>query len=51
MIDRHHRFACRWLATVFILLALASCEHGGLSFDRSSGRFSLPIGDGSHEAP
>ena len=50
MIGRHHRIAWRWLAAVFAI-ALAGCEHGDLSFDRSSGTFSLPIGDGSHESP
>ena len=51
MIDRHRRVAYRWLAAVFISVALAGCEHGDVSFDRSSGTFSLPIGDGSHESP
>jgi hypothetical protein len=51
MIGRHHRVACRWLAGVFMLIALAGCEHGELSFDDSSGTFRLPIGDGSYESP
>jgi hypothetical protein len=51
MIGWHHRVTCRWLAAVFALIALAGCEHGDLSFDRSSGAFTLPIGDGSHESP
>ena len=51
MIGRHHRVVYRWLTALFMLIALAGCEHGDLSFDRSSGTFSLPIGDGSHESP
>jgi hypothetical protein len=51
MIGWHHWVAYRWLAALFMLIALAGCEHGDLSFDRSSGTFSLPIGDGSHESP
>jgi len=51
MVYRHHRVACRWLMAAFVLMALAGCEHGDLSFDNSSGTFSLPIGDGSHESP
>jgi hypothetical protein len=51
MISQHHRVVCSWLAGAFILIALAGCEHGDLSFDRSSGTFSLPIGDGSHQSP
>ncbi|HUL04931.1 MAG TPA: hypothetical protein VLV76_01270 [Candidatus Acidoferrum sp.] len=51
MIGRHHRLVCRWLAGLFVLMALAGCEHGDLAFDRSSGTFSLPIGDGSRESP
>jgi len=51
MVYRHHRSTCRWLTVAFMLMALAGCEHGDLSFDNSSGTFSLPIGDGSHESP
>jgi len=51
MTGRHYRVACGWLTAVFMLIALAGCEHGDLSFDHSSGTFSLPIGDGSHELP
>jgi len=50
MIDRHHRTAYRWIAAMTVLIALAGCEHGDLSFDHSSGMFELPIGDGSHES-
>ena len=40
----------RRLATAVILVLLAGCEHGQLSFDNSTGQFSLPIGAGSsHE--
>lgn len=51
MIGRQHRFVYLGLTALFMLFALAGCEHGDLSFDRSSGTFSLPIGDGSHESP
>lgn len=51
MTGQQHRVVCRWLAGALILIALAGCEHGGLTFDRSSGTFSLPIGDGSHQSP
>jgi len=51
MLGSHHRVACCWLAAMFMAIALAGCEHGDLSFDDSSGTFSLPIGAGSHEIP
>ena len=51
MVGRHRRIVCRWVSGEFMLIALAGCEHGDLSFDRSSGTFSLPIGNGSHESP
>ena len=51
MIGRHQRVACRWLAAAFMVIGLAGCEHGNLSFDQSSGTFRLPIGDGSHASP
>jgi len=47
MTDRHHRAIYQWLAMAAMLAALAGCEHGDLSFDHSSGTFSLPIGEGS----
>lgn len=51
MIDRHHRNGTCvhwWLAAAFALL-LGGCEHGNLSFDDSTGLFTLPTGAGSHE--
>ena len=40
----------RRLAAAVILVLLAGCEHGQLSFDSSTGQFNLPIGAGSgHE--
>jgi len=51
MIGRHHRLVYLWLTALFMVTALTGCEHGVLSFDRSSGTFRLPIGDGSHESP
>jgi len=51
MIGRHHGVAYRRLEAVLFLMALAGCEHGDLSFDHASGTFTLPIGEGSHEAP
>ena len=41
--------AGRWLAAALALAVLAGCEHGQLSFDRSTGQFNLPIGAGSRE--
>lgn len=51
MILQQLRFVCLGLMALFVLVALASCEHGDLSFDQSSGTFRWPIGDGSHESP
>ena len=39
------------VAAMLVLLALGGCEHGELSFDQSSGKFSLPIGAGSTVSP
>jgi len=39
------------VAAMLVLFALGGCEHGGLSFDQSSGTFSLPIGAGSNVPP
>jgi hypothetical protein len=39
----------RWLAAALTLIALAGCEHGELTFDRTTGQFRLPIGGGSRE--
>ncbi len=41
--------APRLLAAVLLLLALAACEHGQLSYNSSSGTFNLPFGSGSHQ--
>lgn len=52
MIIRHHRNGTCvhwWLAAAFALLILGGCEHGNLSFDDSTGLFTLPTGAGSHE--
>jgi len=38
-------------AAMLVLFALGGCEHGHLSFDQSSGTFSLPIGAGSNLSP
>jgi hypothetical protein len=51
MVYRHRQVVCRLVTAVVMLIALAGCEHGDLSFDRSSGTFRLPIGEGSHESP
>jgi hypothetical protein len=37
----------RWLAAALALAVLAGCEHGSLSFDKSTGQFKLPVGAGS----
>jgi hypothetical protein len=37
----------RWLAAVLTLAVLAGCEHGALSFDKSTGQFKMPVGAGS----
>lgn len=37
----------RWLVIALALTALAACEHGNLSYSRSTGSFSLPFGSGS----
>ena len=37
----------RWLAAGLALAVLAGCEHGSLSFDRSTGQFKIPVGAGS----
>jgi hypothetical protein len=37
-----------WLAAALVLAVLAACEHGQLSYDRSTGQFRVPIGAGSH---
>ncbi len=39
----------RWLAAALALAVLAGCEHGPISFDRSSGQFKVPVGAGSRE--
>ena len=36
-----------WLAAALALAVLAGCEHGQLSFDRNTGQFNVPIGQGS----
>ena len=41
--------APRLLAAVLLMLALAACEHGQLSYNSSSGTFNLPFGSGSHQ--
>jgi hypothetical protein len=40
-------WAGRWLAAALVLAVLAACEHGQLSFDRSTGQFRVPLGAGS----
>jgi hypothetical protein len=52
MINRHHRRStavCWALAAALALVVLEGCEHGNLSFDDSTGTFSLPVGAGSHQ--
>jgi hypothetical protein len=39
--------AGRWLAAALALAVLAACEHGPISFDRSTGQFKVPVGAGS----
>jgi hypothetical protein len=39
--------AGRWLAVALALGVLAGCEHGSLSFDKSTGQFKVPVGAGS----
>jgi hypothetical protein len=39
----------RWLAAALALAVLAGCEHGSLSFDKSTGQFKLPVGAGSRQ--
>ncbi|HTO81417.1 MAG TPA: hypothetical protein VMQ73_04235 [Methylomirabilota bacterium] len=43
------RGLCRGLVAALAIAVLAGCEHGSLSYDRSSGTFNLPIGAGSHQ--
>jgi hypothetical protein len=38
----------RILAAALALAVLAGCEHGQLSFNRDTGQFSVPIGQGSN---
>ena len=39
--------ATRWLAAAMLVLTLAGCETGALSYNRSTGAFELPFGQGS----
>jgi hypothetical protein len=39
--------ATRWLVAALAVAVLSGCEHGSLSFDKSTGQFKLPVGAGS----
>jgi len=41
------RIATRWLAVAFVMVVLAACQHGNLTFSRSTGAFAMPLGAGS----
>jgi hypothetical protein len=40
----------RWVAVALAMAVLAACQNGGLSYDPSTGRFSLPFGSQSHRS-
>jgi hypothetical protein len=40
----------RWIAAALAVAILAACQSGGLTYDPSSGRFSLPFGAESHRS-
>ena len=39
--------ARRWLAVALAMVVLAACQHGDLSFSRTTGSFHMPLGAGS----
>jgi len=39
--------AIRWLAAAMLVVMLAGCQTGTLSYNRSTGAFELPFGQGS----
>ena len=39
--------ATRWLAAAMLVVTLAGCQTGTLSYNRSTGAFELPFGQGS----
>ena len=39
--------ARRWLALGVVAMLLAACEHGNVSYNRSTGTWALPFGHGS----
>jgi len=41
--------ATRWLAAAMLVMTLAGCESGTLSYNRSTGAFVLPFGPGSRD--
>jgi hypothetical protein len=49
--QKRRRAVCWGLVAMLALIVLAGCEHGDLSFDNSSGTFTMPVGAGSHLLP
>ncbi|HKF63734.1 MAG TPA: hypothetical protein VKB42_20345 [Dongiaceae bacterium] len=39
--------AIKWLAAAMLVVTLAGCQTGTLSYNRSTGAFELPFGQGS----
>jgi hypothetical protein len=40
--------AARWVAVLMAATLLAACEHGSMSYNRSTGTFNMPFGQGSN---
>ncbi len=38
----------RWIAALFAIALLAACQNGGLTYNPSTGLFSMPFGAQSH---
>ena len=44
---RGKAWSARWLAAAILVATLAGCQTGTLSYNRSTGAFELPFGQGS----
>ena len=40
----------RWIAAALALALLAACQNGGLTYDPSTGLFTMPFGAQSHKS-
>ena len=40
--------AARWLAVILAVALLTACEHGSMSYNRSTGTFNMPFGQDSN---